>query len=87
MDTVEIVKKEYLPEQQKLIDIFDQHLKSVMPDFPVVFKMPRVKSERRFINRIPCKTIGGRGDEHIISMQVIDFIRLMVKSGIEVNVT
>jgi hypothetical protein len=58
----------------------------MMPELPVIFKLPRVSKYRNFINRIPCKTIGGKGDYHIISMAVIDFVRLMVKCGIEVKI-
>lgn len=86
MKTIEIIEKEYLPEQQKLVDIFKQHAKGNAPEFPVIFKLPRVTKQRQFINRIPCKTIGGKGDYHIISMQVIDFVRLMVKYGVEVKI-
>lgn len=86
MKTVEIIQKDYLPEQQKLVDILIQHGQSVMPELPVVFKAPRRNKPRKFINRIPCKTIGGRGDYHLVSMEVVDFVRLMVKSGIEVKI-
>lgn len=84
--TIEIVEKDYLPEQQKLIDILKLHGQGCMPELPVVFKAPRTNKPRKFINRIPCKTIGGKGDYHMISMEVIDFVRLMVKSGIEVKI-
>lgn len=87
MITIEIIKKEYLPEQQKLVDIFEQHIKGVMPECPVIFKMPYIPNKiKTHINRIPCKTIGKQNDYRLISMQVEDFIRLMVKSGIEVSI-
>ena len=86
MKTVEIVQKEYLPEQQSLIDILNQHLLGEGDGLPIVFKAPRLNKQRTHINRIPCKTIGGKGDCHLISMKVIDFVRLMVKSGIEVKI-
>lgn len=86
MKVIEIIEKEYLPEQQKLIDIFKQHAQGGMPELPVIFKLPRVAKYRNHINRIPCKTIGGKSGYHIISMLVIDFVRLMVKCGIEVKV-
>lgn len=86
MKAVEILQKEYLPEQEKLIDILRQHVHGCMPEFPVVFKAPRTKKPRKFIDRIPCKTIGGKGEYHLISMEVVDFIRLMVKSGIKVKI-
>lgn len=87
MKTIEIIEKEYLPEQQKLVDIFKQHAKSVMPELPIVFKKVRTSNKTpTHINRIPCKTIGGiKGFWHV-SMTVIDFLRLMVKSGIEVQI-
>lgn len=86
MKTVEFIEKEYLPEQQKLLDIFKQHLQSDAPELPVIFKMPRTRKYRKAINHIPCNTIGGQGDYHIISMKHEDFARLLVKSGIEVRV-
>lgn len=86
MKTIQIVPKEYLPEQQKLIDILKLHGQSCMPELPVVFKAPRVRTPRKRINHIPCKTIGGKGEYHLIAMEVVDFVRLMVKSGIEVRI-
>lgn len=86
MKVIEIIEKGYLPEQQKLIDIFKQHAQGCMPELPVIFKLPRVAKYRQSINRIPCKTIGGKGDCHLISMHVVDFVRLMVRCGIEVKI-
>ncbi len=86
MKTVEIIQKDYLPEQQSLIDILSRHGQSVMPELPVVFKAPRRNKPRKQINHIPCKTIGVQGDYHLVSMEVVDFVRLMVKSGIEVKI-
>jgi len=86
LKVIEIIEKGYLPEQQKLIDIFKQHAQGFMPELPIVFKLPRVAKHRQNINRIPCKTIGDKGEYHLISMQVVDFVRLMVKCGIEVKV-
>lgn len=86
MKVIEIIEKGYLPEQQKLIDIFKQHAQGSMPELPVIFKLPRVVKYRQYINRIPCKTIGRKGDYNLISMQVVDFVRLMVKCGIEVKI-
>jgi len=86
MKVVKIIEKEYLPEQQNLIDIFKQHAQGCMPELPVIFKLPRVAKYRNHINRIPCKTIGGMTGYHLISMQVVDFVRLMVKCGIEVKI-
>lgn len=89
MKTVEIIQKDYLPEQQKLIDIFLQHLKATrnMPELPIIFKLPNVPSKiKTHINRIPCKTIGKQNDHMIVTMKIIDFVKLMVKSGIEVKV-
>lgn len=86
LKVIEIIEKDYLPEQQKLIDIFKQHAQQGMPELPVIFKLPRVAKYRNHINRIPCKTIGGKSGYHIISMLVIDFVRLMVKCGIEVKI-
>ncbi|PKM73262.1 MAG: hypothetical protein CVU92_06825 [Firmicutes bacterium HGW-Firmicutes-17] len=86
MKTIEIVEKEYLPEQEKLLNIFKQHSKGGMPELPVVFKLPHVAKQRRFINHIPCKTIGCKRDYHIIAMEVIDFVKLLVKCGVEVKI-
>lgn len=86
MKTIEIVEKEYPSEQQKLIDIFKLHGQGCAPQFPITLKAPRTTKPRTFINRIPCKTIGGQGDYHLVSMEVIDFVRLMAKCGIEVKI-
>ena len=86
MKTVEIIEKDYLPEQQMLIDILKLHGQGVMPEMPVVFKAPRRNKPRKQINHVPCKTIGGKGEYHLVSMEVVDFVRLMVKSGIEVKI-
>ncbi|MFT4107719.1 MAG: hypothetical protein QM657_18350 [Lacrimispora sp.] len=86
MKVIEIIEKGYLLEQQKLVDIFKQHAQGCMPELPVVFKLPRGPRYRQYINRIPCKTIGGKGEYHLISMQVVDFVRLMVSCGIEVKI-
>ncbi len=86
MKVIEIIEKGYLPEQQKLIDIFKQHAQGGMPELPIVFKLPRGSKYRQYINSIPCKRIGGKDEYHLISMQVVDFVRLMVKSGIEVKI-
>lgn len=84
---IKICPKDYLPEQQKLIDILNLHAQEgAISELPIVFKAPRNKKQRTHINRIPCKTIGGKGDYHLISMEVVDFIRLMIKSGIEVQI-
>ena len=74
MKVVKIIEKEYLPEQQNLIDIFKQHAQGCMPELPVIFKLPRVAKYRNHFNRIPCKTIGGMTGYHLISMQVEDFV-------------
>lgn len=87
MKTIEIIEKEYLPEQQKLVNIFKQHVKGVMPELPIIFKKARTSNKApTHINRIPCKTIGGARGFWNVSMTVIDFVRLMVKSGIEVQI-
>lgn len=86
MKVVEILQKDYQPEQENLIDILRQHIHGCMPELPVVFKAPRTNKPRKCFNRIPCKIIGGKGDHHLVSMEVVDFVRLMVKSGIEVRI-
>ncbi|ADY54696.1 hypothetical protein Sgly_0330 [Syntrophobotulus glycolicus DSM 8271] len=88
MKTIEIVEKEYLPEQQKLLDIFRQHGQSAMPELPVVFKIPDIPNKvKTHINRVPCKTLSKRQGYMIIAMEVVDFVRLMVKSGIEMKIS
>jgi hypothetical protein len=88
LKTIEIIKKEnYLPEQQNLIKIFELHSKGCMPELPIVFKIPDIHNKTKtHINRIPCKTIGKQNGHMIISMEVIDYVRLMAKSGIEVKI-
>lgn len=88
MAAIEIIQKDgYLLEQKKLIDIFQQHVEGDMQEFPVIFKMPNIPNKsRNHINRIPCKTIGKQGDYMLVRMEVVDFVRLMVKSGIEVKI-
>ncbi len=83
----EIIEKEYHPVQQMLIDILRSHIKNGGEELPVVFTRPNIPNKAlRHINRIPCKTIGKKGDRMIISMEIIDFVRLMVKSGIEIQI-
>lgn len=87
MKTVKIIEKKYLPAQQNLIDIFRNHLSSGMPELPVIFKPPDIPNKvKTHINRIPCKTIGKQNGYMIISMEVIDYILLLAKSGIEIKI-
>jgi hypothetical protein len=85
--TVEIIEKDYLPEQTMLINIFRQRISGGNAEFPVIFKIPNEPNKiKTHIDRIPCKTVGKQDGYMIIAMEVVDFISLMVKNGIEVRI-
>lgn len=83
---VKIVEKDYTTEQIDLIKLYKKHMRSMMPEMPIIFKVPDVPGNmKKCISKLPCKTIGkSRGYMHL-SMKPDDFLKLLIKSGIEVQ--
>lgn len=87
---VEILKSEdYVPEQQNLINVFENYLKGSLAGIaPIVFTAPYKKKPRKVINHIPCRTIGMDAEgRHLIAMTAMNFVLLMAKSGIQMKVS
>jgi hypothetical protein len=87
MKVVEIIEKDYTPAKQVMVNIFKQHAKNSAPEMPVIFMIPDIPNKiKTHIERIPCKTVGKQNGKMIITMKPNDYVRLMVKYGIEVKI-
>lgn len=89
MQAIKILKNEdYVPAQQNLINVFENYLKGALVGIaPIVFTAPYKSKGRKQINHIPCRTIGMDAEgRHLIAMEAYNFVLLMVKSGIKIEV-
>lgn len=91
MSEVEIIVKSYPKEAETLIKIWKSHLNSANKELEyIIFKNKRPshpKSSNRRIAGLPAEAISYlKDDVEIVKMSVEDFIYLMVKCGVDIEV-
>lgn len=91
MGEVQIIIKSYPKEAERLIEIWESHCKPVnkgLSFITFINKMPKnPRTDNRRILGLPAKAISYLGDnEELIKMSVENFIYLMVKCGVDIEV-
>jgi hypothetical protein len=83
----------YTNGQYTLIEIWQKFIKTCaeginLPELGLVFKFPwrKYKGPRQRLLGLPVRSLGCKGDMEILNMKPMDFVYLMAKSGIRVEV-
>ena len=91
---IKITEKDYPPPQQTLIDLWNSHLKAVEAGLNLGFitftnKRPaRPKTDHRRIAGLKAESISYlRDDRELVKMSEKNFIYLMAKMGVGVEIT
>lgn len=83
----------YTGGQFVLIEIWQKFIRTCsegisLPELGIVFKFPyrKGKGPRKRLLGLPVRSLGSHGDMEILNMRPMDFVYLMAKSGVKVEV-